>query len=108
MPYGSSPSTCPESLSLSKSPRPIAVHHLVAMTRFLVAANLAIPLAVLIFASGFFPYKPFMPGLASHADYAEHGEPPVAQFDKLIFMVIDALRSDFVFSSGSGFTFTQK
>jgi ethanolaminephosphotransferase len=78
------------------------------MARFLVVANVAIPLAVLIFAAGFFPYKPLMPGLAAHADYAAHGDPPAAQFDKLIFMVVDALRSDFVFSGGSGFTFTQK
>jgi ethanolaminephosphotransferase len=30
----------------------------------LAVANLLIPAAVLIFAAGFFPYKPFVPGLA--------------------------------------------
>jgi hypothetical protein len=79
------------------------------MLALLLTANLLIPLAVIIFASGFFPYKPSIQGLASHDDFrTEHGEPPKAQFDKLVFMVVDALRSDFVFSSGSGFSYTQK
>jgi ethanolaminephosphotransferase len=78
------------------------------MKSLLIFANLVLPVAVLIFASGFFPYKPFIPGLASHEDLADHGPPPKPQFDRLVFMVIDALRSDFVFSSASGFSFTQK
>lgn len=56
----------------------------------LIAATLTIPAAILIFASGFFPYKPFLPGLAEY-DYIENGQ-PVAPFDKVIFMVVDALR----------------
>jgi ethanolaminephosphotransferase len=78
------------------------------MKLLLIFANLVLPVAVLIFASGFFPYKPFIPGLASHEDLVDHGAPPKPQFDRLVFMVIDALRSDFVFSSASGFSFTQK
>jgi ethanolaminephosphotransferase len=77
----------------------------------LIIANGLIPAAVLIFATGFFPYKPFIAGLASHDDLAVHGvtgDVPEKQFDKIIFMVVDALRSDFVFSSASGFTYTQK
>jgi ethanolaminephosphotransferase len=75
----------------------------------LFLANLLIPVAVFIFATGFFPYKPFIPGLASHNDFlVEHGDAPKAQFDKIVFMVVDALRSDFVFSSASGFSYTQK
>ena len=54
-------------------------------------ANLLIPIAVLIFASGFFPYKPFLPGLAEY-EILEYGEPPPALFNKVIFMVVDALR----------------
>ena len=73
----------------------------------LVLANLLIPVAVLIFATGFFPYKPFVPGLAQH-ERTIYGEPPEAQFDKLVFMVVDALRSDFVYGHGSGFEFTQR
>ena len=60
-------------------------------TLFLIAANLLIPVAILIFASGFFPYKPFLSGLAQY-EALEYGPPPEAPFDKVIFMVVDALR----------------
>ncbi|KAI0834434.1 alkaline phosphatase-like protein [Hypoxylon sp. FL0890] len=75
-------------------------------TVLLVAANLFIPVAIVLFAIGFFPYKPFLPGLAEYQTL-EYGPPPKAPFDRLIFMVIDALRSDFVYTDGSGFEFTQ-
>ncbi|KAH6661411.1 alkaline-phosphatase-like protein [Truncatella angustata] len=73
---------------------------------FLVAANLLIPAAILIFAAGFFPYKPFLSGLAQYDDLG-YGPPPPPPFNRLVFMVVDALRSDFVFAEGSGFEFTQ-
>jgi ethanolaminephosphotransferase len=57
----------------------------------LLAANILIPIAILIFASGFFPYKPFLSGLAQY-ETLEYGPPPAAPFDKVIFMVVDALR----------------
>ena len=61
--------------------------------------------AVLIFAVGFFPHKAFLPGLATWRE----GLPQrtTAPFDKVIFMVIDALRNDFVYSESSNFAFTQ-
>ncbi|KAJ8609997.1 hypothetical protein MRB53_038837 [Persea americana] len=73
----------------------------------LIAANLLIPVAVLTFASGFFPYKPFLPGLATFGDgfAVQQSEPP---FDRLIFMVVDALRSDFVYGHDTGFEYTQR
>lgn len=50
-----------------------------------------IPVALLMFASGFFPYKSFLQGHASFGaeqeEFAQH-----APFDKIIFMVVDALR----------------
>jgi ethanolaminephosphotransferase len=58
----------------------------------LIAANILIPAAILIFATGFFPYKPLLPGLANYESVTGYGDPPPAPFDKLIFMVIDALR----------------
>jgi ethanolaminephosphotransferase len=58
----------------------------------LLAANVLIPVAILVFASGFFPYKPFLSGLAEFEVLDEYGTPPEAPFDKLIFMVVDALR----------------
>lgn len=75
-------------------------------TLSLVLANLLLPVAVLIFATGFFPYKPFLPGLATFKN-AQNGARPEAQFDRLIFMVVDALRSDFVYSETSGFGYVQ-
>lgn len=57
----------------------------------LTAANVLIPVAVLTFAVGFFPYKPFLPGLAEYGP-SVYGSPPDAPFDKVVFMVVDALR----------------
>ncbi|KAF3483593.1 phosphoethanolamine transferase 7 [Arthroderma uncinatum] len=65
------------------------------------------PLALLLFASGFFPYKPFIPGLAAF-DEQDSGSRPSPIFDRVVFMVVDALRSDFVYGNHSGFQFTQK
>ncbi|PBP17436.1 GPI ethanolamine phosphate transferase [Diplocarpon rosae] len=74
-----------------------------ASTLSLLAANILIPLGILIFASGFFPYKPFLPGLA-HYETLEYGSPPEAPFNKLVFMVVDALRS--LIRSGEAIPFT--
>lgn len=60
-------------------------------TVLLVVTNLLIPVAILVFAIGFFPYKPFLPGLAQF-EHLQYGPPPEAPFDKLVFMVVDALR----------------
>lgn len=57
----------------------------------LLAANLLIPLAIGIFGKGFFPYKPLLPGLAHYEDN-EFGPPAPAPFDRVVFMVVDALR----------------
>lgn len=67
----------------------------------LVLANILIPISVLIFATGFFPYKPFLSGLATfeEVETEELGlgllskdARPKRVFDKVIFMVVDALR----------------
>ncbi|KJZ73379.1 hypothetical protein HIM_07173 [Hirsutella minnesotensis 3608] len=75
-------------------------------TLLLLIANVLVPLSIFIFASGFFPHKPLLSGLAKH-DTDRHGPIPEPPFDRLIFMVVDALRSDFVYSDISGFKFTQ-
>ncbi|KAF6843302.1 gpi ethanolamine phosphate transferase 2 [Colletotrichum musicola] len=85
-------------MSFRHGPRLLASH--------LTIVNILIPVAIFIFAAGFFPYKPVLPGLAEY-DAIEYGPPPAAPFDRLIFMVVDALRSDFVYADGTGFTFTQ-
>lgn len=56
-----------------------------------VVANLLVPVGILTFASGFFPYKPLLPGLATFEDAGDNATAP-AVFDKVIFMVVDALR----------------
>ncbi|KAK5997425.1 GPI ethanolamine phosphate transferase 2 [Cladobotryum mycophilum] len=75
-------------------------------TILVAAANILIPLSILIFATGFFPYKPFLTGLAEY-ETLEYGPPPSAPFDKLVFIVVDALRSDFVYSENSRFEYMQ-
>lgn len=54
-------------------------------------ANGLIPVAILIFSLGFFPYKSLLPGLATFEE-TNVGPTPPAVFDKVIFMVVDALR----------------
>ncbi|KAJ4367042.1 major facilitator super transporter protein [Neocucurbitaria cava] len=85
-----------------------------ARTVLLTIANLLIPVAILVFATGFFPYKPFMPGLAEYEELGwnhvlgdDWQKLPEAPFDKVVFMVVDALRSDFVFGEESGMSFVQ-
>ncbi|KAF3920480.1 hypothetical protein ABW20_dc0106552 [Dactylellina cionopaga] len=70
----------------------------------LAAGNLLLIVAVLVFAKAFFPYKPFLQGLAQHADYHDDQAPAPAQFEKIIFMLVDALRS--LIRSGSAVPFT--
>ncbi|KAL4926531.1 mannose-ethanolamine phosphotransferase LAS21 [Aspergillus undulatus] len=69
-----------------------------------LVANVLIPFAIAAFSVGFFPYKPLIPGLAT---FRESEDAPPKIFDKVVFMVVDALRSDFVYSNNSGFQFTQ-
>ena len=57
----------------------------------LLLADVLIVLSVALFASGFFPYKPFFPGLAQE-ETVQNGVVPGVPFDKLVFMVVDALR----------------
>ncbi|EMC97401.1 hypothetical protein BAUCODRAFT_147489 [Baudoinia panamericana UAMH 10762] len=77
----------------------------------LATANALLPIAAIVFAFGFFPYKPLLPGLATFPDAQDtsvwgHGQPE-AIFDRVVFMVVDALRTDFVYGYNSGFEFTQ-
>ena len=52
---------------------------------------LVLPMPVWLFATGFFPYKPVMPG-RNRGSSSMSGPVPAAPFDKVIFMVVDALR----------------
>lgn len=55
----------------------------------IIFANALIPVALLVFCSGYFPYKPILPGLAN---YEANDGRPLAVFDRVILMVVDALR----------------
>lgn len=55
-----------------------------------VLANILVPLGILVFSSGFFPYKPLLPGLATFDESDQDVAPAI--FDKVVFMVVDALR----------------
>jgi len=55
----------------------------------MAAVNLLLPIGILMFARGFFPYKPFLPGLAAF-DNQDVITP--APFSRVVFMVVDALR----------------
>jgi ethanolaminephosphotransferase len=54
-------------------------------------SNVLTVYAILVFASGFFPHKAFLPGLAAWPPGRDVSQlsPP---FNKVIFMVVDALR----------------
>lgn len=57
----------------------------------LLVANVLFPIAIVIFGKGFFPYKPFLSGLAEY-EKGSWGPPPEGPFNKVVFMVVDALR----------------
>ncbi|KAF7587459.1 major facilitator super transporter protein [Aspergillus hancockii] len=79
---------------------------IITQTWAILIANILVPISILIFSFGFFPYKPLLPGFATFENVSNPHIPPRI-FDKVVFMVIDALRSDFVYSNGSSFLFTQ-
>ena len=54
-------------------------------------ANLVLPAAILTFAAGFFPYKPFIPGINYGGDFFG-GIRVDPVFEKVVFIVVDALR----------------
>ena len=86
-------------------------------------ANVLTICAILVFASGFFPHKAFLPGLAAWPSGRDVPQ-LLSPFDRVIFMVVDALRryflaqyflrslltaiSDFVYGPNSNFNFTQR
>lgn len=76
-----------------KSPKSPARYELTmkaANSWLLIAVvNVLLPIGIVIFAKGFFPYKPVFPGLAVFDDSAETLPAP---FNKVVFMVVDALR----------------
>lgn len=63
----------------------------------------------LMFLKGFFPSKVVMPGFNEfHTGQSPFVENSEAKFDKLILMVVDAMRSDFIFSEESSMKFVHQ
>lgn len=62
---------------------------------------------ILIFARGFFPFKTLLKGHAKRfqSDILKLKD---NKFDRLIIMVVDALREDFVFGEDSPMEFTKR
>ncbi|KAI9250632.1 alkaline-phosphatase-like protein [Sporodiniella umbellata] len=68
-----------------------------------------------LFSIGFFPYKVYLNGFATKQDasssflashlHKNHWQQPT--FDRLVFVVVDALRNDFVLGEHSGFGFVK-
>ena len=58
----------------------------------LLASNILLPIALIIFAAGFFPYKTYISGRASFDNETASRARALAPFNKVIFMVVDALR----------------
>jgi ethanolamine phosphate transferase 2 subunit G len=75
-------------------------------TATLTLSNVLLIAALLVFARGFFPHKASIPGLATWPA-GSAAATRLAPFNRVIFMVVDALRSDFVYGNASSFHFTQ-
>ncbi|KAH3684419.1 hypothetical protein WICPIJ_004605 [Wickerhamomyces pijperi] len=72
-----------------------------------IITTLLVQLAgILVFCIGFFPSKTVLQGHGSFLTTSE--EPFTPQFDRVIVMVVDALRSDFMFSEESQFHYVHK
>lgn len=73
--------------------------------RCLIVGFLCHALGYLLFAKGFFPIKIDAPGLNDFAGLSPFSSGSKAQFHKLIFVVVDAMRADFMYSDDSEMSF---
>ncbi|KAJ2725267.1 major facilitator super transporter protein [Coemansia sp. Benny D115] len=78
---------------------------------FLLSAAILVELVGLgFFIKGFFPYKKNIPGFASTHDQPAavgQSDQQTHQYDRLVVMLVDALRNDFVFGNESAMAYTQ-
>ena len=63
-------------------------------------------LALIIFSAGFFQFRPENLSHLHKADNQTATVPP--SYDRLVFILIDALRADFVYGTESGFDFVRR
>nr|FAA01290.1 TPA: GPI-ethanolamine phosphate transferase homolog [Colletotrichum incanum] len=76
-------------------------------TGLLLAANVLIIASLVVFMAGYFRPQPSLTVALLDEDDTQNSMPGKPPFDKVVFMVVDALRSDFVYGEKSGFKFTQ-
>ncbi|KAI7897734.1 alkaline-phosphatase-like protein [Cokeromyces recurvatus] len=66
-------------------------------------------LGIISFCKGFFPYKIYLSGHSTKADqpllFSNLHNEYKPEFDRLVFILIDALRNDFLFGNNSNFEF---
>ncbi|KAE8358167.1 alkaline phosphatase-like protein [Aspergillus caelatus] len=74
-------------------------------TALLLLANAFILVSAIVFAAGLF--RPIPPSSSSAALVDDGPISEVAPFQKVVFLIVDALRSDFVYGLDSNFEFTQ-
>jgi hypothetical protein len=77
---------------------------------YLTLGNVLLLVALFAFTPGFLSSALFpnsAPALSTFDDHLEQAEDDVP-FSRVVFLLVDALRSDFVFAQASGFTFTQR
>ncbi|KAJ6164068.1 hypothetical protein N7470_002740 [Penicillium chermesinum] len=74
---------------------------------FLLLSNVLLIAATGLFISGLLRPK-IAPPVTEQSWLNKVEKTPSAPFDRVIFLLVDALRSDFVFANNSGFPFTQE
>ncbi|OGM39853.1 hypothetical protein ABOM_011448 [Aspergillus bombycis] len=74
-------------------------------TALLLLSNAFILVSTIVFAAGLF--RPIPPSSGSAVLVGDGAISEVAPFQKVVFMIVDALRSDFVYGPDSNFEFTQ-
>lgn len=79
------------------------------MLAYLAFGNTLLLLALFVFTSGFLSSELFPHGIAALSDDEAHVGKPRADspFNRVVFLLVDALRPDFVYGTHSGFNFTQ-
>jgi hypothetical protein len=78
---------------------------------FFALGNALLLLSVFVFTTGFlsselFPSEPF--SQSDKNDNSQKQKAADAPFDRVVFLLVDALRPDFVYGRHSGFEFTQR
>jgi ethanolaminephosphotransferase len=77
---------------------------------FFTLGNVLLLVSLFFFTSGFLSSELFPKGNSAYADTHKYDRELRADpvFDRVVFLLVDALRPDFVYGRQSGFEFTQR